>query len=48
MVHGVSVPFGEERVCATHMGMVARDENGACKLFMGIVKKWLLKLILSI
>lgn len=38
MVHGVSVPFGEERVCATHTGMVARDKNGACKLFMGIVK----------
>lgn len=38
MVHEIIVPFGEESICAAPMGMVAREEDGACKLFMAIVK----------
>jgi len=38
VVDEVSVPFGEESVCGTRRAMVRREENGACKLFMGIVK----------
>lgn len=38
VVHEIIVPFGEESIYATPMGMVAREEDGACNFFMGIVK----------
>lgn len=38
MVHEIIVPFREQSVCAIPMGMLAREEDRACELFMGIVK----------